>query len=131
MAAALSHGGDHRRRKAVEQMQVMIPETEEVFLKEQFERAVKAVVFLSEELEALKTKVDAGEATEAEGKKALTSLNFWMRQAHEMEMALARIRREEAGIAGGYGCDLEQARIEIGCRLDRLRECCGAGEVPE
>jgi len=112
-------------------MQVMTPETEEFFFKEQMERAVKAVVFLADELEALKTKVDAGEATETEGRKALASLNFWMRQAQEMEMALARIRREEAGIAGDYGCDIEQARVEIGCRLDRLRECCGADEVSE
>lgn len=87
---------------------------------------------LREDLEQMAALMRGGEGVKTpEVKALLTDMRYWLKALRETEAELETIRRKEAGIIGGYGLDLARARVEIGCRLDRLRRCCGAGEVPE
>ena len=55
----------------------------------------------------------------------------FIKHAYEVEARYNDERRKELGIAGDVGFDLGAARDSIGCKLDRLRACCGAGAVSE
>lgn len=97
------------------------------------ENIAATLLELIEDLEVLKEELRserrAGKSTE--GGKLLTEVRYWLKQARETEKEIDAIRRKDSGIAGDYGLDLEQARVEIGCRLDSLRACCCAEEVSE
>ncbi|WP_417524699.1 hypothetical protein [Marinovum sp.] len=87
-----------------------------------------------EEFEAalrdLKQQVRSGEVTALkDAGKTLAEIRGWMKLAMETEAQLAEYARKEAAIDGAYGLDLDKARSEIGCRLAKLRKCCGAGRV--
>ena len=85
---------------------------------------------LREDLETMAAQTRGGEGSKtAEAKALLADMRYWLKALRETEVELETIRRKEADIAGHYGLDLERARIEVGCRLDRLRRCCGAGGV--
>ena len=80
----------------------------------------------------LRERVEAGETgTGSEASKALADLRVWLKHAKETEVQIERHRREHAAIEGAYGLDLDAARVAVGCRLDRLRQCCREGRVPE
>ncbi|MGI3168253.1 hypothetical protein ACRARG_03815 [Pseudooceanicola sp. C21-150M6] len=53
----------------------------------------------------------------------------FLKNTWDLEARINEDRRKELGIAGDIGFDLGAARAEIGCKLDRLRGCCGAGSV--
>lgn len=78
---------------------------------------------LRQELEDLKEKVRAGENFEnTQGSKTVSSATSLLKTCQEVENRLVECRSKSAGIAkGGYALDLERARVEIGCKLDRLR----------
>ena len=87
---------------------------------------------LREDLEQMAALMRGGEGVKTpEVKALLTDMRYWLKALRETEAELETIRRKEAGITGGYGLDMERARVEIGCRLDRLRRCCGAGKLSE
>ncbi|MGJ8603865.1 MAG: hypothetical protein ACSHXH_07020 [Marivita sp.] len=80
----------------------------------------------------LREKVEAGEiGTAVEAAKALADLRAWLKHAKETEVQIERHRREHASIAGAYGLDLDAARDAVGCRLDRLRQCCREARVSD
>lgn len=82
-------------------------------------------------LRDLKQQVRSGEVKALKDvSKTLAEIRGWMKLAMETEAQLAEYARREAAIEGAYGIDLERARSEIGCRLAKLRKCCGAGRVP-
>ena len=54
-------------------------------------------------------------------------IRAFIKHAYEVETRYNDERRKELGLAGDTGFDLGAARTQIGCKLDRLRECCGAG----
>jgi hypothetical protein len=56
-------------------------------------------------------------------------IRTFIRHAYEVEAKYNEERRRELGLAGDAGFDLDAARAEIGCKLDRLRACCAAGAV--
>ena len=78
---------------------------------------------------ALKQKIDSGEPQDlAAGAKEIAAVDQLARNCMKTEVSLAEICNRKAGIVrGGYALDLDVARVEIGCRLGRLRACCGAG----
>ncbi|MBU2960127.1 hypothetical protein KO516_04635 [Citreicella sp. C3M06] len=87
---------------------------------------------LGEEIRRLKAQIEEGEATsKTETGKLMSDVRYWMRASHETEAQIANVRRKQKGLAGDWALDLERARDEIGCRMARLRRCCGAGSVPE
>ena len=87
---------------------------------------------IREMVAVLRSKVEAGETgTATEAAKALSELRAWLKHAKETEVQIERHRREHAAIDGAYELDLDAARVAVGCRLDRLRQCCREGRVPE
>ncbi|WP_428925561.1 hypothetical protein [Marinibacterium sp. SX1] len=78
---------------------------------------------------ALKQKIDSGEPQDlAAGAKEIAAVDQLARNCMKTEVSLAEICNRKAGIVrGGYALDLDVARAEIGCRLGRLRTCCGKG----
>lgn len=83
-------------------------------------------------LRDLKQQVQSGEVTALKDvSKTLAEIRGWMKLAMETEAQLAEYARKDAAIEGAYGIDLEKARSEVGCRLAKLRKCCGAGRISE
>ncbi len=78
---------------------------------------------LRQEIEDLKEKVRDGEGLEqTKSSKTVSSATSLLKTCQEVENRLVECRSKSAGIAkGGYALDLERARTEIGCKLDRLR----------
>lgn len=92
----------------------------------------RSVRDLREEIEDLKQRVRAGEETDQKAAAQLASAEKLIRTCQSVEKCLVEHRNRNAGVArGGYALDLDRARFEIGCRLHRLRSCCGEGEVSE
>ena len=78
---------------------------------------------LRDELEEIRDRVRAGDELEkTQDSKTVTSARSLLRTCQEVENRLVECQTKSAGIAqGGYALDLERARAEIGCKLDRLR----------
>jgi hypothetical protein len=78
---------------------------------------------LRQEIEDLTKKVRAGEGLEKpQDSRKVASATTLLKTCQEVENRLVECRSKSAGIAkGGYALDLERARAEIGCKLDRLR----------
>lgn len=87
---------------------------------------------LSDDVRALKERLRAGDVEKStDVTKLLGDLRYWLRAANETEAKLEDLRRRDAGLCGAYGLDLDAARVAIGCRLHRIRQCCNADEVSE
>ncbi|MCR9126072.1 MAG: hypothetical protein NXH82_08080 [Rhodobacteraceae bacterium] len=88
---------------------------------------------LRHQIEDLKRQIAAGEEVElAGGIRQVAAADGLVRTCQKMEASLVEQYNRQIGIVqGGYALDLERARSEIGCRLARLRRCCGAGDVSE
>jgi phage-related minor tail protein len=114
-------------------MTLVTPETDALGLEELFESVQRQLMELRHELEAFKEEARSGEEFKpAEVKAALARLKTLVGQCTGLEKTLAECRQKQTGIAlGGYALDLEAARSEIGCALNRIRVCCRAGEISE
>lgn len=87
---------------------------------------------LAADLRRLQNKLRHGEARKSgEDGKLLSELRYWLKAARDAEAELEDFRRKETGLVGAYALDLDAARHEIGCRLARIRTCCGAGALSE
>ncbi|WP_298836401.1 hypothetical protein [uncultured Roseobacter sp.] len=114
-------------------MTLYTPEHVAALSEDLLKSVIGSVKDLRKELEDLRQKVSAGEAVQTtQGSKTVASATSLLRTCQEVENRLVECRSKSAGIAqGGYALDLEKARADIGCKLDRLR-CTGrAGELPE
>ncbi|MEM1352841.1 MAG: hypothetical protein AAGF27_10875 [Pseudomonadota bacterium] len=78
---------------------------------------------LRTELEDLKERVRSGEGLEkTNDNRTVASAKTLLKTCQEVENRLVACRSTSAGVAkGGYALDLERARADIGCKLDRLR----------
>lgn len=83
--------------------------------------------------ESLKRQIEAGEgAPLADGSKQVEQAVRLIRSCQKVEQCFVEQRERQEGIAqGGYALDLHRARLEIGCRLARLRACGDSRKVPE
>ena len=88
---------------------------------------------LRQAAEELRRQIGTGEDADLAGTaKQLGQLEGLIRSCQKVETSFVEQHYRQAGIAqGGYALDLDRARSEIGCRLARLRTCCGAGQIPE
>ncbi len=78
-------------------------------------RVIKALVHLEH-------RIELGEiGPKSEANKLLGDVRDWLKIAHEMEVRLEKQRQDTAGSGSGNSLDLNGARSQIGCRLDRLR----------
>lgn len=94
---------------------------------------VSSIQDLRQELEDLRRKVREGEELDkTQSSKTVVSATALLRTCQDVENRLVECRTKSAGIAqGGYALDLDRARADIGCKLDRLRCTASAGRLPE
>ncbi|WP_165586986.1 hypothetical protein [Pseudaestuariivita atlantica] len=93
----------------------------------------RQLVALRARLSAWMDEVAIGEiGSGTDGKRMLTDVSGWIRTALDLERKLEERKKHDRGIAPGrdYALDFDAARVEIGCRLDRLRACGGTGDLP-
>lgn len=93
---------------------------------EVFEALKEAIRDLRHEVEGLAQQARSGEEiSETAVKSRLATLTGLVTHCAKAENTLNDCRNRQAGIArDGIAFDLEQARAEIGCKLDKLR-CAG------
>jgi hypothetical protein len=94
---------------------------------------LQSIRALRREIEGLKEQAQSGEVlSETDVSKPMGKVQGLVAQCAKAETYLNECRRKQAGIArGGYALDMDRARAEIGCKLDRLRRCSGARPVSE
>ncbi|MCX7565149.1 hypothetical protein OS189_02175 [Sulfitobacter sp. F26169L] len=111
-----------------------VPQLDELAQAEALFASVHAsLAELREALESLKERAKSGEEIDATTtSKTVTQLAETVVRCQKAGMILYDCRNKHAGIArGGYALDLDKARADIGCKLDRLRCAIGSGEIPE
>lgn len=88
---------------------------------------------LRQTAEDLRRQIKAGEDADLTGPgKRIGQVLSLVRECQKLEAQLVELYNRQTGIAqGGYALDLDSARIEVGCRLARLRACRGSGEISE
>lgn len=88
---------------------------------------------LRQQAEELRRQIEAGEDADLViGARQVAAAEGLVKTCQKVEASLVEQHHRQAGIVrGGYALDLEQARIDIGCRLARLRARCGSREVSE
>ena len=88
---------------------------------------------LRQQAQELCLQMKSGEDADlVNGTRQLAGVEGLLRLCHKVETSLVEQHERNAGIVQrGYALDLEQARFEIGCRLARLRSCCGARDFSE
>ncbi len=104
-------------------MIMITPEATDREVEELFASVQREIANLRNEVEELTKKLRAGEDTEAkDAKSKVAALSGLLTTCHKVETSLVECRNKRSGSAGGgYALDLDAARAEIGCRLDRLR----------
>jgi len=101
-------------------------------LEDERDRIADVLRDLGADIRRLKAQIEDGKAvSKTDAGKLMSDVRYWMRASHETEAQIANVRRKQKGLAGDWALDLERVRDEIGCRMARLRRCCGAGELPE
>jgi hypothetical protein len=110
-------------------MTVLTPEHVVFDTENLLQSVVGSIRDLRHEIESLREKARAGEKLDnASNNKTVAEAKSLLRTCQEVENRLVECSRQTAGIAkGGYALDLEKARADIGCKLDRLRTTAGAG----
>ena len=114
-------------------MTLITPEERVLRTAELLQSVQDSIRALRRQLQDLIQQVEAGEDADlVSGNKQLGSVEGLVRQCQKVEASLVEQESRQAGIVqGGYALDLDAARFEIGCRLGRLRACCGTGAVSE
>ncbi len=114
-------------------MTMITPEQEIATSEEHFKALQSAIRDLRREIESLREQATSGEElNETAASKALGKASGMVATCVKVESYLNDCRNRQAGIArGGYALDLDRARAEIGCKLDRLRRCGAARPVSE
>lgn len=113
-------------------MTLITPEDRIAEAAELFSSLKRSVGDLRRMAEDLKARIEAGEEGDlAGGKRQVGECSALIRNCQTVETHLVKLQSEDTGIVqGGYACDLDRARFEIGCRLARLRACGDAPEIP-
>jgi cell division septum initiation protein DivIVA len=114
-------------------MTLITPDERTSRTEELLQSLLRSVSDLRQELEDLTQRVQAGEDADMQyGTRQVQAVDGLVRACQKVEASLVEQQNKAAGIAQrGYALDLERARSEIGCRLARLRRCCGEGGISE
>lgn len=119
-------GVEHMSSKKVTGCTLVVPVCETARLEAQRDEIAQTLKDLVADIRDLAEKVRDGGVKKAELGTSLSDLRYWLKAARETELELDEIKRKTTGIVGSYGLDLEAARFEVRCRLDRLRACRGS-----
>lgn len=111
-------------------MILITPDSDDDSIQHSIESIAVQLRSFSRDLEDLQTKISAGDTVnETDARKLFSEMRSWLKLAREAEHACAERNKKAIGIVGDYGLDLDAARDQIGCRLDRLRRCCKERKV--
>ncbi|MEZ5715461.1 MAG: hypothetical protein R3D85_09985 [Paracoccaceae bacterium] len=87
---------------------------------------------LARDLATLHGRIRAGDLQHlADAKRRSDEIRQWLGIALDMEMKLGKDRPDQRGGGTARDLDLDAARTQIGCRLDRLRRTRCPGRLPE
>ncbi|MBI6630422.1 hypothetical protein [Pontibaca salina] len=89
---------------------------------------------LRRQAEDLSRQLQAGEDADlVTGTRRVAAVEALLRTCQKVEASLVeqQQQRQAGNIQGGQALDLVQARLEVGCRLARLRACCDPGKISE
>lgn len=113
-------------------MIVIAPEKQASNVEDLFASLQNTVLELRNQAEDLKRTLEAGQEADPVTKNlGWSDLSSLIRNCQKVETCLVEQKNRQNGVVqNGYALDLETARVEIGCRLDRLRRCCHENEVP-
>lgn len=114
-------------------MTLVTPETEITLKEGRIGALLEVIEDLRQQIMALKEEAATGGKFDTKTAAAVFSeLNKAVVLCTSMEAKLDDCRNKRDGVArGGYALDMAQARTDIGCKLDRIRACCGASQVSE
>ncbi|MDC0737539.1 hypothetical protein N6L24_04565 [Cognatishimia sp. SS12] len=109
------------------------PETEgHENLDAELETVRTALIDMSQTLDLIRLEIlEGGPDRIRESVRVLSDIRSWAKLAIETEARFEERQQRQQGAVNGYALDLEEARHTIGCRLARLRRCCGAGQISE
>ena len=112
-------------------MTIITPEQETEDSAEILRGLQEAIGALRREIEGLTEQTrSGGELKETAVSSNTSKVAGLLAHCLKAENTLNDCRNRQAGIArGGYALDMDKARADIGCKLDRLRRCCGARPV--
>jgi hypothetical protein len=114
-------------------MTQITPEMEIALGEDRLMSLTKMIADLRRQVEHLKAQAETGgKIDNAETSRVLTQVNSVVLACTNAENRIDDCRNKQAGIArGGYALDMDKARAEIGCKLDRLRACQHPREVSQ
>lgn len=112
-------------------MMIITPEQEVKECAEVLRGLKLSIAALRREFEDLLEKAQSGkEIKQTAVSKCVSEAKTMLASCVRAEIDLNDCRNKQAGIAqGGYALDLDAARADIGCKLDRLRRCADPGPV--
>ncbi|MEO0390489.1 MAG: hypothetical protein AAF218_06060 [Pseudomonadota bacterium] len=104
-------------------MIIKTPQTDTGLVEDLLQSLHRSVSELRREVEDLKTQIEAGEdAGIKETKARVAGLRAMIDACQKVETHIVDCKAKRGG-GGGVTLDLDAARAEIGCRLDRLARC--------
>jgi hypothetical protein len=113
-------------------MTIMTPPKGASQLELELQHVREALRELAEECHTLKQRAQSGDVSAVkDASKTVSDIRRWLNTALETEARFDERRKEQDGVVNEYAIDLEHARSTIGCRMARLRRCCGPRGVPE
>ena len=129
----MAHVEEYSHERNSVAMNLITPDEGLSVLDQHLSSIERQLVLIKHDLETLHEQILAGKiGSETHANKTMGSIKHWIRLAIETEMKIAEQKRHQAGLGRcGYGIDLAEARHQIGCRLDRLRNCCKQTSVSE
>ncbi|MFX4298299.1 MULTISPECIES: hypothetical protein [Roseobacteraceae] len=112
-------------------MIIITPDADAEQIQQALDTVYRELGELREQLVFLKEEArNGGDADTKDVKATVASLRSSLETCMKLETQVAECRRKQSHIAqGGYALDLDAARAEVGCRLNRLRDCSGTREV--
>ncbi|WP_158967895.1 hypothetical protein [Chachezhania sediminis] len=89
----------------------------------------ESIIRLRQQAEDLRIRLETGEDWDQTSSiRQVASAEGLIRACQKVEICLVERQNRERGLVRGHApIDLDTVRFEIGCRLDRLRQCCGQG----
>ncbi len=114
-------------------MTLITPDADTVRTQRLIEDVQARIADLRDTLKAHAEGIETGgKFEETEAKKTLTEVGALISHCLKLESTIEACRQKNSDIArGGFAFCFDDARSEIGCKLNQLRKCGGAGPVSE
>lgn len=124
IAGRAACGGHHNKQRMRQSNQMILttPETGQSSLGLAIETVEQQLADMKADLLNLQRRITSGDFDALkDGTKVTGEIRQWLKLALETEIRLEERRKQHDGIVNHYAIDFEEARDQIGGRLDRLR----------